>query len=163
MVGKRTQVWIDGFQSKLFIRVLAYWLIYQISLWNFLFVWRMLQEGPGDLADQFGRFFLDNYPMLICFIVIVPCFALDAVRFAHRLVGPLYRFRKTMQAVTAREPVRLIKLREGDYLLEMRDDLNAMLTYLQQRGVVTLVEPGTAAPNDSQSGKDLLTQVGGQR
>ena len=51
---RHLEVWIDGFQSQLFIRVLAYWLIYQISLWNFLFVWRMLQEGPGDLAEQYG-------------------------------------------------------------------------------------------------------------
>ena len=57
-------------------------------------------------------------------------------------MGPIYRFRKTIQAVTAGEPVRLIKLREGDYLLEMKDELNALLTFLQQRGLVTLVEPG---------------------
>jgi hypothetical protein len=150
MREERKRIWIDPFQSKLFLRVVAYWLFYQFSLWNFLFAWRLLQEGEGNLLEQYWYFCLDYYPMLFCFVALVPLFAWDAVRFSHRLVGPLVRFRKTMQAMAAGEPVKPIKLREGDYLTDLQDDFNAMLAALEQRGLVreTRAEP----IRDSRSG-----------
>jgi hypothetical protein len=140
MKEARKQVWVDPFQSKLFWRMVGYGVVYQFTLWNFLFAWRLLEEGKGNLLEQYGRFCIEFSPMLLCFVVLVPFIAWDAVRFAHRLVGPLIRFRKTMKAVTAGEPVRPIRLRQGDYLVEFQDDFNAMLSALQQRGLVPTEE-----------------------
>jgi hypothetical protein len=159
MREKRVCVWIDGFQSKLFFRILCYSLIYQVTLWNFLFVWRLLEEGPGNPIEQARGFFLSNYPMLICCLVIVPFFAWDAVRFSHRLVGPIYRFRKTIQSVTAGEKVRPIKLRDGDYLTEMRDDLNAMMGSLQARGALILDVAGAGSNGQPQAVNGVRGEV----
>ncbi len=134
----RKKVWIDGFQTKLLWRTFLYWLIYTVSLWNLLFVWRLLEEGPGNPLEQYFNFFLDFYPALVVFVLVFPVLAYDAIKFSHRLVGPLYRFRRTMQAVADGEPVRLIKLRDGDFLTEMRDDFNRMLETLQRQGVPAL-------------------------
>jgi hypothetical protein len=62
----------------------------------------------------------------------------DAVRWTHRLLGPLYRIRQTMKAVAAGEEVGTIRLRKGDLLLEMRDDFNDMLRALDERGAIAL-------------------------
>jgi hypothetical protein len=145
----RKKVWIDGFQTRLFFRIAAYWLIYQVALLNILFVWRLLQEGPGNPLEQYGRFFLDFYPALICFVLVVPILAWDAVRFSHRLIGPLYRFRKTMQTIANGEPVRPIKLREGDFMLDMRDDFNRMLEELQRQGA-NVLKPADAVKEQQQ-------------
>ena len=51
-------------------------------------MYRQLYEGL--LLQEF-------YPALICFALPPPVLAWDAVRFAHRLIGPNWRFRKTMQ------------------------------------------------------------------
>jgi hypothetical protein len=64
--------------------------------------------------------------------------AWDSIRFSHRLVGPLVRFRQTIQAIAAGEAVRPIRLRDGDYLEDMRDDFNNMLERLQKDGVEVL-------------------------
>jgi hypothetical protein len=138
MKEERKRIWVDSFQTKLFVRIGIYWLIYQIALLNFLFMWRLLQEGAGDPLEQYVRFFQEFYPVLICFALVVPVLAWDAVRFAHRLIGPIRRFRKTVQEVTAGQPVRPIKLRQGDFLVEMRDDFNGMLEALQRRGLSVL-------------------------
>jgi methyl-accepting chemotaxis protein len=138
MREERTKVWIDNFQTKLFVRMGWYWLIYQVSLWNLVFVWRLLQEGPGNLLEQYGRFWLDNAPALVGCLALLPILAWDAVKFAHRVVGPIYRFRQTMRAVAAGEAVRPIKLRQGDFLIEMQDDFNTMLEKLQRQGVPVL-------------------------
>jgi hypothetical protein len=145
MRQERTKVWIDNFQTKLFIRMGWYWLIYQVSLWNLVFVWRLLQEGPGNLLEQYGRFCLDYAPALLGCVALAPILAWDAVKFAHRVVGPIYRFRKTMRAVAAGEAVRPIKLRQGDFLVEMQDDFNAMLDALQRQGVPVLAPADTGS------------------
>lgn len=131
----RKKVWIDVFQTRLLWRTFLYWGIYTLSLWNLMFVWRLLQEGPGDPLEQYWGFFLDFYPALIIFALVFPVLAWDAVKFSHRLVGPLFRFRQILKAVAAGEPVRLVKLRQDDFLTEMRDEFNEMLEALQRRGL----------------------------
>src|SRR5262245_60444381 len=132
----RTRFWIDPFQTKLFYRVAWYWLIYTITLFNLLFAWRLLKHGSEDLWHQFVTTIDDNIPLFVGFVIAAPWIALDAVRFANRLVGPLSRFRNTMRSVTANEPVPTIRLRKGDFLMDMQDDLNAMLDALEERGAV---------------------------
>jgi hypothetical protein len=140
MPEERSRIWIDGFQSRLYLRVVAYWLIAVVSVWNFLFVWRLVEEGKGNPLEQFTRFCVELYPVLICFAVLVPFFAWDAVRFSHRLVGPLVRIRKAVRALADGEPARRIQLRDGDFLLDLKDDLNALIAVLEQRGVVPPAE-----------------------
>jgi len=70
MKEERSRILVSRFQSGLYRRVLAYWLIAVVSLWNFLFVWRLLEEGKGDPLDQIVRFCGDFYPVLICFAIV---------------------------------------------------------------------------------------------
>jgi nitrogen fixation/metabolism regulation signal transduction histidine kinase len=144
----RKKVWVDQFQTKLTLRIGGYLLLFLIVLSNFLFAWRLMEEGTGDLVEQYLRMLRDYLPVGICLLLLVPVMAWDAIRFSHRIVGPIVRFRHTAQAVGNGEPVRPIKLREGDYLTEFRDDFNQMLDSLQRRGVPVL------KPNDP--GKDEL-------
>jgi nitrogen fixation/metabolism regulation signal transduction histidine kinase len=74
--------------------------------------------------------------------------AWDTIRFSHRLVGPLVRFRRTLQDMANGEAVRPNKLREGDYLEELRDDFNKMLEHLQKQGV-PVIKPTDPASEDS--------------
>jgi hypothetical protein len=141
MQETRKRVWVDPFQTKLFIRVGVYWLIYTLTLFNLLFGWRLLREGPGDIGQQLLATAYDNVPLFLCFVLVTPWIALDSVKFANRLVGPLYRFRKTIESVTANEAVSPIRLRKDDFLLEMQDEFNAMLEAVEQRGGVRLERP----------------------
>lgn len=136
MKNGRSRVWIDPFQSKLVLRVVYYSAISMFTLWNFLFGCRLLQQGRGDLWQQYQSFFFDYYPIFFCFALLMPFFAWDAIRMAHPLVGPLGRFRRSMQAIQAGEPVQPIKLRDGDYLGDMKDAFNGMLEALQKRGQI---------------------------
>jgi nitrogen fixation/metabolism regulation signal transduction histidine kinase len=149
MKETRTRFWVDPFQTKLFFRVAWYWLIYTVTLFNLLFAWRLVEHGSDDLWRQFVTTIYDNIPLFVTFLIAAPWIALDAARFANRLVGPLSRFRKTMHSVTVNEPVRPLRLRKDDFLTDMQADFNAMLEALEQRGAVHRDE---TAPS---------TQVGG--
>ena len=49
-------------------------------------------ERAHDLAGQFVAMLGDNLPVLVCLFVLVPAVVWDAMRFTHRLVGPLAEF-----------------------------------------------------------------------
>jgi sensor histidine kinase YesM len=149
----RKKVWIDHFQTRLAIRIGGYLVLFLAVLANSLFIWKLLTEGVGDPLTQFLELFRQYLPVIICLLVLVPVMAWDAIRFSHRLIGPLVRFRRTMQSITEGDTVRPIKLREGDHLIELRDDFNRMLESLQRRGVPVL-KPDVPV-EDGQSEKKL--------
>jgi sensor histidine kinase YesM len=150
MSEERKQIWVDSFQTKLSLRIGGYLVVFFLVFCNLLFVWKMIEEGPLDPAQQFLETMRSNLPVIVCLLVLVPVMAWDTIRFSHRLVGPLVRFRKTMQAIAQGEAVRPIKLRDGDYLTELRDDFNLMLEELQKRGVAVIKPTGPAMNCDSE-------------
>lgn len=135
MQNERKKVWIDQFQTRLTIRIALYLVIYLVCLGNLLFIWKLLEEGPGNPFEQFLSIYIEYAPALIFLVVLLPVMAWDAIRFSHRLVGPLVRFRRTMQDIANGQPVRPIKLRDGDFLDDLRDDFNRMLETLQRQGL----------------------------
>ena len=151
MPDERKKVLVDSFQTKLTLRIGTYLVLFFLVFFNFLFCWKMLSEGPYDPGQQFLETVEANLPVLICLLVLVPIMAWDTIRFSHKMVGPLVRFRKAIQAIGDGEAVRPLKLREGDYLGELRDDFNRMLETLQKQGVPVIkpVDPASEE-NDSQ-------------
>lgn len=140
MSDRRHQKLVDHFQHKLIARMILYWTIYQVTLFNFLFCWKLIEAGEGSVIAQYVQFLQEFYPMLICFVILVPVFAWDAVKFYHRIAGPIVRFRSLARDIAAERPVRRVALREGDELTEMQDDFNSMLDTLVRIGGATLIE-----------------------
>jgi methyl-accepting chemotaxis protein len=137
---KRKKIWIDRFQTSLFFRITFFFAFYQLAVWILVLIERRmvasLEELLGAAAATTWFIFL-----VVVVAVVGLVFIWDTVKFAHRVVGPLYRFRKTVQAITSGEEVPLITLRKDDFLQEMREDFNEMLRVLEQRGAVVLKAP----------------------
>lgn len=149
MEEKRKRIWIHPFQSGLFIRICTYCLIYQVASWAFFALCAQLDGLLGQMHVQGTLLGNTMVRSLLAFAILVPPLTLDAVRFAHRLVGPLFRFRKTMQAIAAGEPVSLVKLRDRDLLFDFQDDFNAMLMQLERQGLVLIRKSSTAVDVDT--------------
>jgi hypothetical protein len=138
MRNLRRRIWIDPFQTRLSIRLALYFVLYQIAVWSLFWLGDQLaarNDAAGWPAALVGSVLS---PLAAVFLGVV--FTFDAVKEAHRIVGPLYRIRKAIEAVAAGEEVSLIKLRAGDHLQELKEDFNAMLRELEKRGAVTLAE-----------------------
>jgi methyl-accepting chemotaxis protein len=149
MSEDRKKVWIDPFQTQLSNRIAAYLAVFFVVFVNLLFGWRLIAEGPVDPWRQFIETLYANLPVFIVLLFLVPVLAWDTIRMSHRLVGPLVRFRKTMEAIADGEPVRPIKLRDGDYLTDLRDEFNRMLESLQKRGVPVMMPVDPAKEEDA--------------
>ena len=144
MRQKRKKIWIDHFQTRLSRRLAFYFIMYQLAVWA-LFA---ITSRIGAMAEAVG-WPLSTYGYLLTPAITLGLgvlFICDVIRLTHRVVGPLYRFRQTVQAVTAGDDVAIVVLRKGDHLQELKDDFNAMLRALEQRGAVTLVEAGDRQP-----------------
>ena len=73
------------------------------------------------LATTWARSLSTDMRILVSVLLLGILFILDAVKLTHRVVGPLYRFRKTIQALAAGEEVDPVTLRKDDFLQEMKE------------------------------------------
>ena len=78
-----------------------------------MFCWYMFRNGPGNLLEQYGQFTAEYYPILLSFLVLVPPIIWDAVKFCHRVGGPIYRVRMTMLDVADGAPMQKIQFRKA--------------------------------------------------
>jgi nitrogen fixation/metabolism regulation signal transduction histidine kinase len=145
---KRRRIWIDRFQTYLFLRIAGYFICYQIAVWALLVIEHHMTETLGAVqgGPATNSFYLVR---LVGLALLAFLFIYDAISVAHRLVGPIYRFRKAIKAIAAGEEVPLITLRKGDFLLEMKDEFNEMLQVLADHGAVKLKD--NSRPAESQA------------
>jgi methyl-accepting chemotaxis protein len=141
---QRKKIWVDSFQTHLFSRIAFQCIVFQVAVWLLVFIGIQIQAGLTALVGSTGPLLFFSVAIVIGLLLTV-LFVIDVVRIAHRLVGPLVRFRQAMRAIAAGDEVELLKLRQGDYLGEMRDEFNAMLEALEQRGAVVLKTPAPTA------------------
>lgn len=144
MQQRRRRILIDPFQRGLIVRIVIYCCVYQVAAWALFTLFELIDASFAAMGAEWH--FLSNTLVrtLLALLILVPPLTVDAVRFAHRLVGPLYRFRKTIQAMAAGEQVAPIQLRKHDMLTNLQDDFNALLKYLEQQGYVVLKTPGAS-------------------
>jgi hypothetical protein len=126
--------------------------VYQVAAWALFALCELISVIGAERGAEVPYF---QNPLVRCSLVLLiltPPLILDALRFAHRLVGPLYRFRKTIQAIATGEEVEPVKLRKGDLLLDFQDDFNAMLRYLEHQGYVVLKRPAAGGEQPQTEG-----------
>jgi signal transduction histidine kinase len=149
MKETRKKIWIDRFQTLLFWRIALYFTFYQAAVWTAVYLnWTI----SNAVAEILGPTFANRVVYLVfgAVVLIGILFIYDAIVFAHRIVGPLVRFRKVCQAVRDGEATELVKLRKDDFLQDLKDEFNDMLKALEERGAVTLE---TAANQPAQTGQ----------
>jgi hypothetical protein len=119
------------------VRIIGYFVCYQLTAWFAVVLAYDVWKGVGLLlGPQVGYLVLAS--LLGVGVGVGLLFAYDALRYAHRVVGPLVRLRHTIKAITAGEEVDLVAFRKGDLLGELKDEFNDMLRALEQRGAVAL-------------------------
>ena len=76
-------------------------------------------------------------PTLISIAVLVmACLGFvvyTALHISHRVAGPSYRMRQTMKAFRSGDTEVRARLRKGDYLTKLADELNELLDWTQQQ------------------------------
>jgi hypothetical protein len=126
-------------QGGMLKRLACYWFVYHGVLWIALFFYRYAQyrgallagAPPQTFAELFGQFTQEHFSLWVCAIAILPIILWDALLFSHRVVGPLVRFQRVLENLTAGSPVGQVRLRNNDLLKDLQDTFNRYLTTLQ--------------------------------
>ncbi len=98
---------------------------------------RAAEQGLPTLAPLFVSLFL--------FIVAAgTTVVISALRYSNRIAGPMFRLCRSMREIREGDLSFTVKLRKGDELTEIADELNAMITWLRAHppaGVELFLEP----------------------
>lgn len=126
-------------QGRLLARTALYWVLYHGVLWMGMFMYRYAEHRgavlagaePRPFSTLYGQFVTEHFSMWVCAIAILPIVLWDLLKFSHRVVGPLVRFQRTIESLTAGKQVNEVRLRNGDLLFDLQTTFNQYLTSLR--------------------------------
>lgn len=148
MAEQRKRLFIDKVQGVLARRLIFHWLAFiavsgvaSIMLRLLLDPFRPFGEILRDCSSSIG-------PMLVVSVLLIPVFIRDSIQLSHRFVGPVKRIRTMLKAVARGEKVQPVKLRPGDFWLEMADEFNELLRRVEEleEAAQQHADAGTADP-----------------
>lgn len=122
--NRRRRYWIDArFQGRYLgtILLLEVGVATVSSLFTLAFAF-VLMSAEFEAGSSWGQTFVMFVSMLIA---VGFALAWLGVRTSHRIFGPVYRIRKSLEAVRAGEIPGPIHLRNKDEFQELASDLNA--------------------------------------
>jgi hypothetical protein len=131
--AKRQRLLVDpSMQLRLLVRMGGYLLLWTVVAFHVSFLFYIfavfLQGRPHPTFVQlYGQFFSHEKPLLTTVVVIAPLVLYDALKFSHRIAGPLYRCRRVMRDMAAGKAVSEFKTRKNDLLADVFTDFNALI------------------------------------
>lgn len=90
-----------------------------------------LQQPYGDGTDYFLLATLN----VVFLLLLVIGMAVYAIIQSHRIAGPVFRFRRALEALRARDYDFHLQLRERDYMKDVAEQLNALNQALKAKDV----------------------------
>ena len=159
MRNQRRRHFIDKtVQGMLIGRIMVHWLTFLLSSFVILYVWQFLLSGdPQRPFSPHMREVAESFvPVAVVFICLLPASIWDTVKFSHRFVGPIYRLRKSMQGIAGGEPLRPVKLRQGDFWKGTADDFNAMIRRIEADRILAEQSRTEAPEGEPQSSEPAL-------
>jgi methyl-accepting chemotaxis protein len=134
----RKRVMIDNLQCRLAIHNILYALLIVVvlvlavfgpliaGLWDDSISW----EDQIAISDQFLDLHARIWPPILITLVFV---AANSIIVAHRIAGPLYRFRQVLRAISAGDLSMRVKIRPRDYLDKEAEEFNRMIGAVRKR------------------------------
>lgn len=129
---RRTYIVNPTFQIGMLVTSLGYvvFLVFVVAVAVFApLVLQLTQPGPDTIetSDAALRLLYLHQVYWLPALLGVLVIALHSIGTSHRVAGPLYRFRRVHESMTAGVVPRRVTLRKGDQLLREADAVNAML------------------------------------
>jgi len=133
---RRRRILIDRFQYRLLVINLLYFCTILLIFATALFLPLILELHSDSIlkqaeaASEFLSLHARVWPALFLVFVLL---AFHSIFVSHRIVGPLYRFRTTFQAVAGGDLSVRATLRKHDYLEKESESVNQMIASLQAK------------------------------
>jgi hypothetical protein len=133
--AQRRRFLIDrSVQLGLLSRLVFHWLMLLSTTAVALPLFRtvLLGDVTTPLVKRSQDAALDAGVLLVVFVLLLPYFIYDSLKTTNRFSGPVYRLRRTMQAIASGARFQPLQLRQGDYWHDLAADFNHMVERLQE-------------------------------
>ncbi len=134
---KRKQYLVDRkYQLRFVTRVFMVVLIVAVasSLVSTGLLWTNLYRPSLDSqAPLIAALMAITITLLVELLLAIPIVFLLGVQQSHRIVGPINRIKRLLEAIGAGDFSKQITLRQGDALEDLAKSINQMAASLQQR------------------------------
>jgi hypothetical protein len=130
---QRWQIFVDRpIQGALLFRALVYWAVCLMTQQLIVFLFVLLTSSSDNLHANGARVLWYIQVSLVASLAILPMILLDILKLSHRWVGPIFRLRASLHALSLGEPVPPIQFRDGDFWQELARDVNALTAELNR-------------------------------
>jgi len=93
--------------------------------------YRIGAVSPYEMLSQVNQALVIRVSFTLFFCILVA--TLIGIVFLHRVAGPVYRFRLTLEKLATGAIPRNVKLRDGDYFIEVAECFNEVFKMLKDR------------------------------
>jgi len=132
--NKRWRLFIDRpIQSALLARVLLYWTVSLMTQVLMVVFFAVISSSPDDFYVRGQQLWSHLQLAIIASALVLPLILLDVLRLSHRWVGPIFRLRSALHALSRGERVPPIRLRDGDFWQELAGDFNVVADQLTRQ------------------------------
>ena len=140
----RRKVFIDRpIQTALLLRATLYWAVCLLVQVLMIAFFAVVTSSPDTFYANLDELWAHLRLSLVAAALVLPLLLIDIVKLSHRWVGPVFRLRTSLQALSRGEPVTPIRFREGDFWQELAGDFNVISAELAQyRAQNEAVSPG---------------------
>lgn len=106
------------------------------ALTSYYYTWMLLGQKLANIYPQgrlVGILRQANYILFVRVLLVSPLVAIAAVFLSHRIAGPLYRMKKTLDEVASGNYSLRLHLRRTDELKDVAESINRIIELLQQK------------------------------
>ena len=93
-----------------------------------------LEPLYGSIPKQTKMFYLVIFPLLWMFIIIVVIISVYSLFFSHRMAGPIYRIRVSLERMLANDYDFKIRVRKNDFFINIIDKLELLRQKIKDGG-----------------------------
>src|SRR5262249_31329705 len=119
-------------QGTLLLRALAYWAVCLIMQQLIVFLFVLVTSSSDDVHINGARVLWYIQVSILASLAILPLIVLDILKLSHRWVGPIFRLRASLRALTLGKPVSPIRFRKGDFWQDLARDVNVVTAELNR-------------------------------
>ena len=157
--NQRRSLFIDRpVQMALLLRALLYWAVSLMAQLLMVFFFAVVTSSQDDFTAKGPQLWWHLQLSVLAAAVLLPVLLLDLLRLSHRWVGPIFRLRTSLHALSKGERVPPIRFRDGDFWQEVAVDLNVVAAELDRQGVAS---PEVPVVNSSPAATNRLEAVRG--
>lgn len=99
-----------------------------------LMLWfNMYRANSGEQTHLIVAFIAVSITLIVELLISIPIAYYFGIRQSHKIVGPMVRLKRTIDAIGQGDYSQRITLRKGDALIDLAEKINGMAENLEKR------------------------------